>query len=73
MKRLLTAPEVAETLGIGESSVYRMAADNRIPHLRIGERRVRFDPDELERWLDDHRVDPPSWLVERRAEPASGS
>ena len=39
---LVTADELAATLGIPKNAVYALARENRIPTVRIG-RRVRFD------------------------------
>lgn len=49
--RHLTADEVAERLGIPVYSVYALAREGEIPHLRIG-RRVRFREEDLEAWED---------------------
>lgn len=46
MAKLLTAPELADRLGVGVESVRRWARDGRIPCLRPGERghhRFRLD------------------------------
>jgi excisionase family DNA binding protein len=51
-RRLITAAEVAERLALTESGVYEMARQNRIGGIvRVG-RRVRFDPDKLEAWIE---------------------
>ncbi len=55
MQKLTTVKEVAEALGLGESSVYRMAKTGRIPAVVIG-RRVRFEPASIEAWLRTHRT-----------------
>jgi excisionase family DNA binding protein len=44
--------DVAQRLAIPESTIYEMARQNRIGGVvRIG-RRVRFDPDKLEAWIE---------------------
>lgn len=43
---LLTAPQVAELLGVDRSTVYRMAADGRLPALKVG-RQWRFPTDQI--------------------------
>jgi excisionase family DNA binding protein len=50
-RSLLTAGEVQSLLGIDRSTVYRMAADGRLPAVRIG-RQWRFRPTEIERLVD---------------------
>jgi predicted DNA-binding transcriptional regulator AlpA len=45
--------------------VRRLVEERRIPYRKIG-RLLRFDPDEVEAWLDRCRVDPPP-LSRRRS------
>jgi excisionase family DNA binding protein len=51
---LLDLPAVAEWLGVNERHVRRLVAERRIPFLKWG-RLLRFDPVEVEAWLDDAR------------------
>lgn len=51
---LLDLPAVAERLGVNQRHVRRLVAERRIPHLKWG-RLLRFDPDELDGWLDRAR------------------
>ena len=53
-KQLLTPDEVAEMLQIARKTVVVMAREARIPCIRIG-RIVRFDPAEIDRWIDSQR------------------
>ena len=53
-KQLLTPDEVAEMLQIAHKTVVVMAREQRIPCIRIG-RIVRFDPAEIDRWIDNQR------------------
>jgi excisionase family DNA binding protein len=52
---LIDIPTAAEHLGTSPRHIRRLVAERRIPYLKLGHY-VRFDPDELETWLDDHRV-----------------
>lgn len=52
-RRLLTARELAELLGVHENWVYARAAAGRIPSYRIDGAR-RFARDEVEDWLRTH-------------------
>lgn len=54
---LLTVPEVAALMAVGTAYVYRLVSERRIPYLKLGHH-VRFDPAELEAWLDQARVEP---------------
>ena len=51
---LLDLPAVAERLGVNQRHVRRLVAERRIPFLKWGHL-LRFDPAELEAWLDRAR------------------
>jgi excisionase family DNA binding protein len=55
LPHLLTIDQLVERLGISTRHVRRLIAERRIPYLKVG-KLVRFDPDEISRWLDDSRV-----------------
>jgi len=52
--RLLSAPEVAEYLGLPLSTVYEYAKTQRLPSLHVGRegRSLRFDVRDLDRWIE---------------------
>jgi excisionase family DNA binding protein len=50
---LLTIGEAAELLGLSESTVYRLARENKIPVVRIGAS-VRVNRRQLEEWIEKH-------------------
>lgn len=54
--QLLLAYHVAQVLQVDESTVRRWAAEGRLPAIRLGPGAVRFDPDEIERWLEERRT-----------------
>jgi excisionase family DNA binding protein len=47
----LTVPEVAEELRIARSRAYELCARGDLPAVRIGERSIRINRAELERFL----------------------
>jgi excisionase family DNA binding protein len=49
LPQLESAPVAARLLGIGASTLYRLAAEHRVPHYRIAGA-VRFDVAELVAW-----------------------
>jgi excisionase family DNA binding protein len=53
--KLLDAKGAAELLNVPKSWVLESARNGTIPHIRLG-RYVRFDPDELLRWVDSLRT-----------------
>ncbi len=52
---LLDVDGVAEVLGVTVRHVRRLVAERRIPFVKWG-RYLRFDPAELEAWIDDARI-----------------
>ena len=54
MKHYLDIVALAERLRIKRSTLYAWAEQGSIPHLKI-RRLLRFDPDEIETWLQTHR------------------
>lgn len=55
--QLIDAREAASLLGIHLSTLYTWCEEERVPFVRLG-RALRFDPTDLQRWIDDHRVPP---------------
>lgn len=53
---LLTVEEVATRLGVTVRHIRQLVFERRIPYLKWG-RLVRFDPHELDVWLDGARHD----------------
>jgi excisionase family DNA binding protein len=51
-ERLLTAAEVSEILTLPVDHVYKLAHEDRIPHLRFG-RTLRFRSESITEWLED--------------------
>jgi excisionase family DNA binding protein len=54
MKQYLDIAALAERLQIKRSTLYAWAEQGTIPYLKLG-RLLRFDPDEIEAWLQAHR------------------
>jgi excisionase family DNA binding protein len=52
---LLDTAEVAEALSVTPRRVRRLVAERRIPFVKVG-RFVRFEPGELDAWLQQLRV-----------------
>jgi excisionase family DNA binding protein len=55
LQPLLTFKQAAALLGLPENSLRRYIRERKIPYLRIG-KLIRFDPVELQAWLDSRRV-----------------
>ena len=54
---LLTVTAAAEYLGLTEANLRSKIQRRQIPFVRIGERGVRFDRRQLDRWIEDHTVE----------------
>ncbi len=52
---LLDVHDLALVLGVGERYVYRLVNERRVPFVKLGHY-VRFDPNEIQEWLDAARV-----------------
>jgi excisionase family DNA binding protein len=48
---VMKVAQVAAFLGVGKNVIYTLAAQNRIPHRRVG-KHLRFSRSALVRWLD---------------------
>lgn len=57
LPELVGMDAVAAALGVTERHVRRLVTERRIPYVRVGHF-IRFDPEELARWVDEHRVEP---------------
>jgi excisionase family DNA binding protein len=56
MDELLTYSEAAKACNLKRGTLYALVAQNRIPHVRLGRRLVRFSREALEAWLNRHSV-----------------
>ncbi len=52
---LMDLPAVAEQLGVNERHIRRLVHERRIPFVKWGHL-LRFDPHEIDGWLDAARV-----------------
>jgi len=55
---LLDIDSAAKRLAVPERFMRRLVAERRIPYFKVG-KYVRFDPADLDSWLDERRVDIP--------------
>jgi excisionase family DNA binding protein len=54
--QLIDIVEAATRLGVPVRHVRRLVAERRVPYVKWGAR-LHFDPQELDDWIDRHRVD----------------
>jgi excisionase family DNA binding protein len=55
---LLTTRQVAELLSVSPETVLRRVRAGQLPAFRIATNALRFDEDELQRWLEQRRSEP---------------
>lgn len=53
MKKLLSAKEVAEILGVEISTIYDWVYRKKIEHIKIG-KLLRFNPETLQNYINNH-------------------
>ena len=51
--RLLTTQQVAEYMNIPLSTIYAMVQRKQIPFKRFGKKSIRFDRQEIDKWIDE--------------------
>jgi excisionase family DNA binding protein len=60
LRRLITAKEAGQYLGLSTETIYRMASQKKLPYLKIGDR-VLFDIKALDHWIEKHMVKEKEW------------
>jgi len=63
LRRLITAKEASQYLGLSTETVYRMASLKKLPYLKIGDR-VLFDVKALDHWIERHMIREKEWKRE---------
>jgi excisionase family DNA binding protein len=63
LRRLITAKEASQYLGLSTDTVYRMASLKKLPYLKIGDR-VLFDVKALDHWIEKHMIREKEWKRE---------
>jgi len=58
MQKLITANQVAQTLGYSRDHIWRLCKSGKLPHLRINAATIRFDADEIQSWIADRKRAP---------------
>lgn len=58
MRKLLKIEEAAEILGVSVGSMQGMVKRNSVPYIRLTPRVIRFDEEELQKFLEKRTVKP---------------
>jgi excisionase family DNA binding protein len=54
--RYLDYEQAAKLIGVPKGTVFAWVRAKKIPHRRLGPRLVRFDKQELEKWINERTV-----------------
>jgi excisionase family DNA binding protein len=54
--KLLDIIQLAEILNIKKKTIYEWVRQRKIPYIKLGGL-IRFDPDEIEKWVGSKKVD----------------
>ena len=57
MQKLLDVNGVADLLGLSVKTIYMRICKKTIPYIKIGAS-VRFDPEEIRKWIQEQTVTP---------------
>ena len=63
LPRLLNVGELADVLGVNVRHIRRLVFERRVPYLKWG-RLVRFDPREIDKWLQESCRREAKWLAD---------
>ena len=55
---MMTEEQLSEKLQLAPHTIYRMVHKRQVPFIKLGYRIIRFDPIEVEKYLEKHTVKP---------------
>lgn len=53
---LLTTAQVALKTGYAVRTIYNLVSAGKIPYKKLSKRAIRFDPKEIERWIEEQNL-----------------
>ena len=56
MEKLLNVDEVAEILGVAKATIYCWTCQNKIPHIKLTKRLLKFRENEIIEWISQKSV-----------------
>lgn len=51
MEKLLSIDELSEILGVTKSTIYSWTSRNKIPHIKLSKRLLKFRKNDIEAWI----------------------
>ncbi len=55
-RRLITARELADTLGVSTGALLRWTRAGKVPAVKLPGGAIRFVPEQIDAWLDDRAI-----------------
>jgi excisionase family DNA binding protein len=53
--QLVRPDELAKSLGVPKVTIYTWVRRGILPHIRLGVKCIRFDPDEINTWITERK------------------
>ena len=66
MEKLLNIGEVAEYLGVTKATIYSWTSQNKIPHIKLTQKTLKFREKEIVDWLAQKSVSAEAPTAEKR-------
>lgn len=66
MEKLLNIDELAEILGVAKATIYSWTSQNKIPHIKLGKRLLKFREQEVMDWVSKKSVRTDAPVISRR-------
>ena len=55
LKKYLNVKELSRLTGLKQSTIYQWVSQRKIPYIKLG-KKVLFDPDKINKWIDENTV-----------------
>jgi len=56
--KLLSVKELSKRTGLSIWTIYELVERKRIPHLRLGSRKIYFREEQINQWLEEKEIKP---------------
>jgi len=66
MDKLIDIDELSEILGVTKATIYSWTSQNKIPHIKLSKRLLKFREDEITEWIAQRTVNVAVQSVTRR-------
>ena len=63
MEKLLSIDEISELLGIAKATIYSWTSQNKIPHIKLSSRILKFRESEIIDWIEKKAVNSDALIV----------